>query len=247
VRHRRRCNGPIQPVIRRKACNLCFQAKVKCCYTKPTCTRCTKRETPCTYATSSEQQGEHADTSPSSRISKSSRTDFAALHRQFDFPAWDLSSSIGAFDMTMAELSNSPPDTYTRFGATRPFAIDESIAFTSSPSGGMPIVTPIASSSHSSASSIASHTSTSAPYSLVHILSEYPTLLMKGSFSTPILHMSMYARYSNVVPDMTYFPQTSMAICCGSGLNIPNSNRFFRRAIDAAQQKLIGNFVSAAR
>jgi hypothetical protein len=70
---------------------------------------------------------------------------------------------------------------------------------------------------------------------------------MKGAFSTPILHMSMYALYSNIVPDMTYLPQTSMAICCGSGLNFPDTNRFFRRAMDAAKQRLIGNFVGAAR
>ena len=57
----------------------------------------------------------------------------------------------------------------------------------------------------------------------------------------------MYARYSNVIPDMTYLPQTLMAIGCGSGLNNPDTNRFFRRAMDAAQQRLIKNFVGATK
>jgi hypothetical protein len=174
--------------------------------------------------------------------------DFADLNGQFDIPAWDflnLSPSMGGFDMTMAELSNPHIDARSRRGATRPFAVDESIDFTSIPSSSMPEVTPIASSSNDSASSIASRPSTSATYSLIRILSDYPSLLTKGSFSTPILHTSMYARYSNVIPDMTYLPQTLMAISCGSGLNNPDTNRFFRRAMDAAQQRLIRNFVGA--
>jgi Fungal Zn(2)-Cys(6) binuclear cluster domain len=250
MRHRRRCKGPIKSSNRRKACDACFHAKVKCCYTQPTCTRCTKRGTPCIYATSSEQRSEPADTPPSSHNSTSSEMDFVASSQQFDLPAWDFSTpsySMDAFDMTMAELSNPPLDTRTSFDATQPLIIDESMVFTNTSSSGMPVMTPIASSSNGSASSIASPPSSSAPYSLVRVLSDYPTLLMKGSFSTPILHMSMYALYSNIVPDMTYLPQTSMAICCGSGLNSPDTNRFFRRAMDAAQQRLIGSFVSAAR
>ncbi|KFY44147.1 hypothetical protein V495_03616 [Pseudogymnoascus sp. VKM F-4514 (FW-929)] len=245
MRHRRRCKGPIKSVTRRKACDACFQAKVKCCYTKPICTRCSKRETPCIYATSLEQQGDHADSRPSSRNLNSPQIDFADLNGQFDIPAWDflnLSPSMGGFDMTMAELSNPHIDARFRRGATQPFAVDEIIDFTSIPSSGMPEVTPMVSSSNDSASSIASRPSTSAPYSLVRILSDYPSLLTKGSFSTPILHTSMYARYSNVIPDMTYLPQTLMAISCGSGLNNPDTNRFFRRAMDAAQQRLIKNF-----
>ena len=249
MRHRRRCKGPVKSINRRKACDACFQAKVKCCYTQPTCTRCTKRGTPCIYATSSEQRSEPADTPPSSHNSTSSQMDFAASSQQFDLPAWDFSTpsySMDALDMTMAELSNPPLDTRTRFDATQPLIINESMVFTNIPSSGMPVMTPFASSSNGSASSIASPPS-SAPYSLVRVLSDYPTLLMKGSFTTPILHMSMYALYSNIVPDMTYLPQTSMATCCGSGLNSPDTNRFFRRAMDAAQQRLIGSFVSAAR
>jgi hypothetical protein len=250
MRHRRRCKGPIKLTTRRKACDACFQAKVKCCYTQPTCTRCTKRGTPCIYATSSEQRSELADTLPSSQNSNSSQMDFAASSQQFDLPAWDFSApsySMDAFDMTMAELSNPPLETRTSFDATQPLIIDKSIVFTNTPSSGMPAMTPIASSSNGSASSIASSSTSLAPYSLIRLLSDYPTLLMKGSFSTPILHMSMYALYSNMVPDMTYLPQTSMATCCGSGLNSPDTNRFFRRAMDAAQQRLIGSFVSAAR
>ncbi|KAA8652884.1 Zn(II)2Cys6 transcription factor domain-containing protein [Aspergillus tanneri] len=36
--------------MRRKACNACVQAKTKCCYTQPTCSRCAKRGILCEYA-----------------------------------------------------------------------------------------------------------------------------------------------------------------------------------------------------
>jgi hypothetical protein len=46
---------------------------------------------------------------------------------------------------------------------------------------------------------------------------------------------------------MTFLPLTSMAICCGSGISMSDGNRFFRRAMDAARQRLIGSFVRATR
>lgn len=84
---------------------------------------------------------------------------------------------------------------------------------------------------------------TLATRAVVRVLSEYPSLLMKGSFLSPFLHLSLYSLYSNIVPDMSFLPQTAMAICCSGGITIPGSNRFFRRAIDAARQRLIGSFV----
>lgn len=246
MRHRRRCKGRVKLRTRQKACNACVQAKVKCCYRQPTCTRCTKRGTPCIYATSSDRWSEPTDTS-STHNSTSSQTSQLINPPTWDFSTHSYSLDLDAFDMTMAELSNPPLDTCTSFDATQPLIIDESTAFTNTLSSSMLVMTPTTSSSNGSASSITSLPLSSAPYSLVHILSDYPTLLMKGSFSTPILHMSMYALYSNIVPDMTYLPHTSMAICCGNGLNSPDTNRFFRRALDAAQQRLIGSFVSATR
>ncbi|KAL5366535.1 hypothetical protein BJX96DRAFT_38134 [Aspergillus floccosus] len=49
LRHRRRCLRSNKPTMRRKACNACVQAKTKCCYTQPTCSRCTKRGIICEY------------------------------------------------------------------------------------------------------------------------------------------------------------------------------------------------------
>jgi hypothetical protein len=269
MRHRRRCKGPIQLTNRRKACDACFQAKVKCCYTQPSCTRCTKRGTPCIYATSSEPRSDAVDASPSSCDSTSSQMDFSTLSQQFDLAAWDLSappSSLDAFDISMAEYSNQGLDANT-FDAAQALMLDENMMFTGSPSGGMPVITsmtksssgsagtpvsmpvfaPTATSASSTAISAASPSPSFGSQFLIRVLSDYPSLLMKGSFSSPILHLSMYALYSNIVPDMTYLPQTSMAICCGSGLKNPDTNRFFRRAIDAAKQRLIGSFVSGSK
>ncbi|EPS29832.1 hypothetical protein PDE_04782 [Penicillium oxalicum 114-2] len=50
LRHRRRCLRSDKPTTRRKACNACVQAKAKCCYTQPTCSRCAKRNIVCKYA-----------------------------------------------------------------------------------------------------------------------------------------------------------------------------------------------------
>ena len=49
LRHRRRCQRPNKPLTRRKACDVCVQAKAKCDYNQPTCSRCAKRGTSCHY------------------------------------------------------------------------------------------------------------------------------------------------------------------------------------------------------
>lgn len=119
-------------------------------------------------------------------------------------------------------------------------------AFTLSPaSRGIPVPR-LAPPSSGSSSSAGTPPSFSASLALVGILSEYSSLLMKESFYSPFIHLPLYTLYSNVAPDMSFLPQTSMAICCGSGINIPNGNRFFRRAVDAARQRLIESFVSTA-
>ncbi|OJJ78545.1 Zn(II)2Cys6 transcription factor domain-containing protein [Aspergillus glaucus CBS 516.65] len=51
MRHRRRCLQSNKFTTRRKACNACVQAKAKCCYTQPTCSRCAKRGIRCEYVT----------------------------------------------------------------------------------------------------------------------------------------------------------------------------------------------------
>ncbi|KAJ5087089.1 hypothetical protein NUU61_008396 [Penicillium alfredii] len=49
MRHRRRCRGSQKPPTRRRACNACVQAKAKCSYTQPSCSRCAARGAPCEY------------------------------------------------------------------------------------------------------------------------------------------------------------------------------------------------------
>lgn len=232
----------MKPASRRKVCNACLQAKVKCCYTQPTCTRCARRKTPCVYATSSDQHSEVTDTSPIHHATSSQTSQLT------NPPAWDFSAPLypwDDFDMMMAGVATTPLDQGTSFDAPQSLIIDETMGLTNTLSKSTPVMTPTTSSLDGSTSSTSSPLSASSPHSLVRALSNYSTLLMKGSFSTPILHMSMYALYSNIVPDMTYLPETSMAICCGNGLNNPDVNRFFRRALDAARQRLIGSFVSA--
>ena len=264
MRHRRRCKGSRKSINRRKACDACVQAKTKCCYTQPTCSRCAKRRTQCVYAVSSafstpdqpEQRIEAADTPHSSPQSSSSRMGNSATSTEpfeLELPAWDFSSSpysLETFDMNLADLAN-PAVTLPGFTVTQPSMVQESPDLTPSSQAlslspaSRGVLAPVPPSSDS-ARSAATHPSSSSSLALIRILSEYPSLLMKGSFFSPFLHLSLYSLYSNVVPDMTFLPLTSMAICCGSGINNSDSNRFFRRAMDAARQRLIGSFVSAA-
>lgn len=263
-RHRRRCKGPRKSINRRKACDVCVQAKTKCCYTQPTCSRCAKRGTQCMYAVSSafstpdqsEQRREAADTTHSSLQSNSSRMGNSATSTEpfeLEMPTWDFPTSpysLENFDINLVDLAN-PAVTLPGFTITQPSMLQESPDFTPSSQAlsfspapmGIPASVP---PSTDSASSAATRPSYSTSLALIQMVSEYPSLLMKGSFFSPFLHLSLYSLYSNVVPDMTFLPLTSMAICCGSGINISGSNRFFRRAMDAARQRLIGSFVSAA-
>ncbi len=54
MRHRRRCQRPKNPLTRRKACDVCVQAKAKCDYKQPTCSRCATRHVSCHYITSND-------------------------------------------------------------------------------------------------------------------------------------------------------------------------------------------------
>ncbi|KAE8148717.1 hypothetical protein BDV25DRAFT_13088 [Aspergillus avenaceus] len=80
LRHRRRCLRSNKTATRRKACNACVQAKTKCCYTQPTCSRCAKRGIPCEYLSAKNNNNSSSNhnttttitptnTSPSSSIS----------------------------------------------------------------------------------------------------------------------------------------------------------------------------------
>ncbi|KAH8125324.1 hypothetical protein LI328DRAFT_167445 [Trichoderma asperelloides] len=263
MRHRRRCQGPKKLVNRRKACDACVQAKAKCCYTQPTCSRCSRRGTPCVYVTSptastsghSEQRNEAAET-PNSNL-QPRMGPLATSNQPFDLElaAWDFSSSsypLGSFDMALAEIPNSsliPRQgfTGTELSVHRSPEFSSSIQALSQPpaSMGVPVSMPLAaSSSNNTRSSAASSPSSSAPFSVVHILSEYASLLTKSYFSSPFLHHSQYSQYSSADPDMTILPLTAMAICCASSISLSAEKTFFRRAMDAARERLIGSFPS---
>lgn len=267
MRHRRRCQGPRKVVNRRKACDACVQAKAKCCYTQPTCSRCSKRGTPCIYITApaastsdhSEQRSETADILGSNLESSSSSTASLTTSSQpfdLELATWDFSPSsypLEAFDMTLTDLPNS--SLIPRQGATgtelsmhgSPEFPSSSQALSQSPTPmRIPVPTPLVPTSSNSTRSSAKSPSSSAAFDVVHILSEYASLLTKDYFSSPFLHQSLYSQYSSANPDMTILPLTSMAICCASSISLSAEKGFFRRAMDAARERLIGSFVSAS-
>lgn len=261
MRHRRRCQGPRMPTSRRKACNACVLAKTKCCYTQPTCTRCSKRGIQCVYSTSptastvdhSGPPREAAENSSSALQPPSRLANPANLGQPFelDLPSWDFSASsysLENFEMTMADLERPLPAAVSSFTLMQPPIAHDSREITpssqtlhlSATTSGISSFAPPSSDNASSSAVPSSSTSVG----LIRVLSEYPSLLMKESFFSPFLHFSQYSLYNNIVPDMTFLPQTAMAICCSSGINRSDNNRFFRRAIDAARERVIGSFVS---
>ena len=78
------------------------------------------------------------------------------------------------------------------------------------------------------------------PGTSIHVLGQYPSLLLSDDFSSPFIHRVMY---NEQVPDMTTLPRTSMAICCGSAIHGSDSTRYIRRAIEAERRSLIEEFV----
>lgn len=263
MRHRRRCQGPKKIPNRRKACDACVQAKAKCCYTQPTCSRCARRGTPCVYAASSvAPTSDHSerwneptdDPNPSIQLPPSEIVNPAQSSQLLepDLLAWDFSASsygLESFDLALADLTNTSPAAPQSFTATEP-STNERSEYTppsqvfSEPlgSGG---ITPLTPSSIQSAGFTMTLLSSPSLFALVRALSVYPSLLRKGSFRSPFLHSSLYSLYNSTEADMAYLPLTSMAICCGSGINVSADKRFVRRAINAARERLIGTFVSA--
>lgn len=285
MRHRRRCQGPTNPPTRRKACNACVQAKTKCCYSQPTCSRCAKRGQPCVYVTSNSVSTDsisdlfdHSDGSPASDIraalvpgSKSGTAAAEPLQLLWDSP---LSSwPMDMFDMPLptttqptvslpALIPADPPNGTTATG--RSF-LDAGINNDLQSRSGTAVSNPSSSWSNPFPMSIAQPTNdvlaplaipafTPSPPNLtsspaptldpVRILGEYPGSLLKEESTAPFLHWKLY---SDEVPDMASLPLTSMAICCGSSVNIKQSARFARRFMDAERQRLIEAFVSISR
>lgn len=276
MRHRRRCQGPSNPQTRRKACNACVQAKTKCCYRQPTCTRCAKRGQPCVYVSNSNNtstdsavdlsepsDGTDTPTSdPQAALFQSGK--FGTTTEPLELPLWDspLSSwPLDTFDMSLSTAiqpavslpglnSADPPEgTTTSLSFPNSGAIaglhsrSGSVMSLSSTSWNIPLPIPIAPPTNDNARPPGSTPSPTSSLDLVHLLGKYPNDLLREEFTTPFLHQTLY---SDAVPDMTSLPLTSMAICCGSGVNFKESIRFVRRAMDAERQRLIEAFVSIA-
>nr|POF04567.1 hypothetical protein CFP56_56048 [Quercus suber] len=68
------------------------------------------------------------------------------------------------------------------------------------------------------------------------VLFEYPSLLLKDGFHTPLLPFSMCGYKTS---DITSLPMTTMAISCAGGLLHKDSSRFVQRAMDSERHRLI--------
>lgn len=269
MRHRRRCHGPRKQISRRKACDECVQAKAKCDYLQPACSRCTKRRTPCVYAAFSvistrhrPEQRSQASTadSPQSNIQLSfaQNGNLETMTEPFDMglPDWDSSDSpfsIDTFNMTLADLANTTV-TLPEITAAQPAPLLARTDFTSSSqllgqdplsfsstAWGITTPTSITRVLGETMSTTTDPTPSLTSTACARLLAEYPSFLMRDDSTSPFLH---HALYIDVVPDITVLPLTSMAILCGSSMNIVERCRFSRRVMDAERQRLIGQFVS---
>ncbi|KAF1946382.1 hypothetical protein EJ02DRAFT_450483, partial [Clathrospora elynae] len=279
MRHRRRCQGPIKPQNRRKACDACVSAKTRCDYSQPTCARCAKRNTPCIYASASmpdtnpitnsksnnsvddsamdlSESSETIDTPTSTAVASDALNSFSVTTtaEYMDLPLWDttMTSSwpLNAFDLTLP-TAMQPAVSLPGFGTTAssdtmtttnlPMSADLSFSQSGGTSWNLPLSMHMAPSSHDLSMSTESSPLPAMSLDAIRLLCEYPAKLLSEELTAPFLHRTMY---SDAVPDMTYLPWTSMAICYGSGLDSKNSMRFVRRAIDAARHRLIEAFPS---
>lgn len=230
MRHRRRCQGPKRLINRRKACDACVQAKAKCCYTQPACLRCLKRGTKCVYATSSAapDQAKRNETMNGLNLDSYDQP-FELDLSGFDFSASSFPSDL--FDTSMTEVPDPLP-------AAEPATAELPI---SGPAGSTPSNRlPRHSSAEFDGCPIADPSSPTGQ--LIRVLGGYAPLLTKRAFFSPFVHLSQYPLNGNAEPDLTSFPQTSMAICSSSGISLSADKQFFRRAMLAARQRLIDDF-----
>ncbi|PVH91552.1 hypothetical protein DM02DRAFT_636054 [Periconia macrospinosa] len=262
MRHRRRCQGPISAPTRRKACDACVQAKTKCCYSQPTCSRCAKRGQPCVYLTNpNASSADHA--SEPMEVNDEPRVDTPACEPQSLQLLWDspLSSwPMEAFDMslptptqpvslpalTSTDLSNGSSTVTTSQPFLSPGVVaalhsrSESEMSFSTSSWNIPLSLSVTQSNSENPTQFPSPTSLPTTVDLVRLLGEYPSSLLRDEITSPFLHPNLYADDA----DMASLPLTSMAICCGSSVNAKETVRFVRRVMDAERQRLIEAFPS---
>lgn len=244
MRHRRRCKGPAKKGDRRKACDVCVRNKVKCCLTQPTCSRCAKRGMKCVYgAPSAAVQGwngnypEHMAEVLSARKERLQSCQDPSIGQSSvpELPNWDFPISRfppATFDFNIADMANVSPVPHLESLLEKSYISPMTHGHSSS--------TSLTQTSNNSTGSPSNDSTWSAPLILTSILGDYCSSLTKDSCFSPFLHLP---KVKNVEPDLTSFPFTSMAICSSTGLNLSTDKQFFRRAIDAARHRLIGQFV----
>lgn len=265
MRHRRRCQGPKATNLRRKACDVCVRAKARCCYSQPTCSRCVKLGKICVYSTppafsvarSIQEDGwstaELPNVDPQISALESNAPMDPDQNPDLDVSNWGISESpwqfdaadlVLAFDPSLPAIDHRSPAVDQSF--MHAILSQTQLPHTSSRSPNSRVCprsfVPRELSMDLSDIDVPFHPRTSAVF--VEVLSEYSSLLSNDSYFSPLLHRSMYSALGSVGLDMALLPLTSMAICCGSSRKHSPDNMFFRRAMDAARQKLIQEFVS---
>ncbi|KAJ5674202.1 hypothetical protein N7462_009641 [Penicillium macrosclerotiorum] len=228
LRHRRRCQGPKKPATRRKACITCAQAKAKCTYSRP-CQRCATRGVPCEYE------------------SVPPPSDAQALGLDLDL---DLVEDLAIFagSMPFAGVVNTQSSQVGRSAQeapagnstsmSNPMNLDESAKTTVD---SLHIGNPFSRATFGAWEDPRADV-TLRPFTLeelTQVLEQYPNLLVRDDFISPILHRLLY---DEEVPNMTTLAHTSMAVCCGSAMETAHGARFARQAMDMERQRLIQNY-----
>ncbi|KZM27772.1 sequence-specific DNA binding RNA polymerase II transcription factor [Ascochyta rabiei] len=260
IRHRRRCQGPSNPQTRRKACNACVQAKTKCCYSQPTCSRCAKRGQPCVYVSNSATDSSIMDSfEPSDGSTDTPTSDaqaatyqsgtFGATTEPLELPLLDSPMSLWTLDAFDMPLSNNGMTNLSFSKSTAVTGSHSRSLSLSSTSWNIPLSMSIAQPTNDITESSGFTPPLPPPppppstssLELAQLISKYPTYLVKDEITAPFLHQDLY---NDTVPDMTSLPLTTTAICCGSSVNLKENARFISRAVDAERQRLIEAFPS---
>ncbi|EAW09028.1 Zn(II)2Cys6 transcription factor domain-containing protein [Aspergillus clavatus NRRL 1] len=275
--------------MRRKACNACVQAKTKCCYTQPTCSRCAKRGLACEYVSTTNPANPMPSAASASSSSLSAneppRPDENRMDTTDSPSLWNRRSPLGSsgadsldswgsqnffWNLDTIDLPSLPSSSTS---VVNEVTLGPTPAIqTSHPSLTFPLTTPPSQPSYSmlldepamappgpgvpdlsTLTGLATRETNGSPQALLsipdaprarasnnmHLLLQYRKLLLQEDFYCPFLHRTLFNEH---VPDMTILPQTSMAICCGSALDVKDAAGYVKRAMDAQRQSLIESY-----
>lgn len=268
MRHRRRCRRKLSKAVspttgtiltttaarktRRKACDACVEAKVKCCFSVPKCTRCVRKGEVCRYLgglNGDGRSGEEVALEEREALPTGEREEVSAWRFESEF--WSVDADAMGVDAIAADSSGPATSEGILMMSTlnenpevlpEPFelSLDGTLdPFYTSDIAGLPF--PVLSQPPQLPSPTPSVSSTPLLPSLISLLTQYPTLLLSETFESPFLHRRLY---DEKVSDMATLPHSSMAICCASAVKQEDSARFVRRAMEVEMQRVIESFVS---